>query len=159
MSKNEVVTGAIALVRVKGQVIGKMRDISVTEDLQRADVRGLGTIFSQEKPVVAHSGSVSCTYYFIDWETARAKGSVRRDVQTANEYEDYLTLQEEGIQLDIFRKITDVIDERGIPRPKLKPIAIIKGVYSNNESLSISEGQVATHNQSFVFTEPVIFPK
>lgn len=155
---NEVLTGAVALVRVKGQVIGKMRDVTVSEDLQRADVRGLGTIFSQEKPVVAHNGSLSCTYYFIDWATARAKGSIRRDVQTKNEYEDYLVLQEEGIQVDIFRKITDVIDARGIPVPKLKPIAIVKGVYTNNESLNISEGQVSTHNQSFVFTEPIIFP-
>jgi hypothetical protein len=159
MAEPKVVTGAIALVKVRGKVIGKMKSVSFTENFGRVEVRGLGTIYAQEVPIVTHSGSGSFERFLIDMKSTEITGSIRRDVQDKNEFEDFLVLQEEGIQLDIFKKETDLIDSRGIPKAKLSPLAIIKQVFLDSEGISITEGQVASRSNSFRFIDPVIFPE
>jgi hypothetical protein len=155
----QVLTGALAIVSVRGVKIGKMKNITVTENLGRGRVNGLGTIYTVEAPVLSHQGSFTCEFYMIDWEKAKFQGSQRRDAQTKQEYEDYLVLQEEGFQLDIFKKISQGVDDRGFPIVGAKPLAVLTGCFSENESFNITEGQVSGHNQSFIYLNPVLYPK
>ena len=156
----KVFTGALAFVKVEGVVVGRMQNIRASEQFTRARVGGLGTILPQEVPVTQWAGSFNCSFYLIDWDKARIASSIRRDVQTNQEFEDYLLLQENGIQLDVFKKVSDAIDpETLLPRPILKPAFIIRGAFTDSEAFNLAENQVGGHDQSFMYINPIIQPK
>jgi len=157
---NEVLHGALAIIRSKGQVIGKMRNIRATENMRRVDVRGLGTILNQESPVVEWSGTLSCSFYEITFKDQGLPNAVRRDVQTKQEFEDNLLLDHDGIQIDIFKKVEDFIDPTTkLIKAKAEPYAVVTRLLIESEDFDISEGTVSGHNQSFRFLDPILYPE
>ena len=67
MAVGKVMTAALAVIKTSdGTPVGRMRSLRVTENFRRGDVRGLGEITSQEKPIVGWDGSLTCAYYTID---------------------------------------------------------------------------------------------
>lgn len=152
-----VLTGAIAIVRVAGTVVGRMRSIRVTENISRADVSGLGTIFTIEAPAVRHSGTLSASFYEIDFKLSPIANAIRRDVATNQEFQDQLCLLENGVQIDIFKKERDIIDPAtGLVVPKVTPYATITRVLIESDGFDINEGAVAGRDQSFRFLDPVL---
>lgn len=152
-------TGALAIVRVNGEAIGKLRNVRATENLRRVGIRGLGTIIEDEAPVVEWTGSVQCSFYEINFQSTGVRNAIRRDVQTNQEFEDNLLLDSDGVQIDIFRKIEDFIDPAtGLRRATVEPYAIIKRVLIESDSFDISEGTVAGHDQSFKYLDPLLYP-
>lgn len=152
--------GALAIVRKNGTAIGRMRNVRWTENLRRADVRGLGTILVQEAPVMEHAGSLTCDFYEVDFGKTGIPDAIRRDVQTNQEFEDNVLLNHDGVQLDIFKKVEDVIDpDTGLRKAKAQPYAVVKRLLIESEGADISEGAISGHNQSFKYLDPVIYPK
>jgi hypothetical protein len=157
---NNVLTGAIALVKVSGTIVGRMKNIRATENISRGDVRGLGTIYTIEAPVVGHAGSLSCSFYEIDFTISPIANAIRRDVQTNQQFQDQLCLLDpQGITLDIFKKVQDVIDADGFVIPKAVPYASITRLLLDSESFDISEGAIANRDQTFRFLDPIKRPK
>jgi hypothetical protein len=163
--EDKVLTGAIALIKVNGVVIGKMRSVRVQEQFRRTEVRGLGTILPSEAPVTEWSGSLNCEFMSIDFKTDGIKDAVRRVMpniasQVLNgatqSFEDQLVLDYDGVQVDIYKKIADVIDARGNIKPKLVPYAIVRQCLIESDSFDISEGSIAGHSQSFKYLKPVV---
>lgn len=162
---NKVVTGAIALIKVQGEVIGKMRSIRCQENMRRIPVRGIGTILPSEQAVTEWEGTLSCEFMEIQFQKTGIKNAIRRifpniasQVLNGNaSFEDQLILDVEGVQIDIFKKVTDVIDAQGIIKPKLIPYAIVKNCLIESDSFDISEGSIAGHSQSFKYLTPLTF--
>lgn len=159
-----VLTGAIALVKVNGQVVGKMRSVRIQENLQRQEVRGLGTILPDEAPVVTWAGTLTCDQMSITFVEGGIPNAIRRNFNSAasqvlngaTSFEDQLVLDDQGVQVDVFKKVSDVIDSNGIIKPKLNPFAIVQQCLIESDSLEISEGGIAGHNQSFKYLLPVL---
>jgi hypothetical protein len=158
MANQPTLTGSLAIIRCKGTTIGLMKNISVTENFQRADVQGLGTILTSEAPVTAWRGTLQCSWYEIDFKTSGFPGAIRRDVQTGQQFEDQLMLDNDGIQVDIFKKVADVIGADGLVKAKVQPFAIIKNVLIESEGFDITEGQVSGQNGSFRYLSPILYP-
>jgi hypothetical protein len=72
-------------------------------------------------------------------------------------FEDQLVLDVDGVQVDIFKKVSDVIDANGIIKPKLKPYAIVKNCLIESDSFDISDGAIAGHSQSFKYLTPLTY--
>jgi hypothetical protein len=155
---DNVLHGALALVKKNGTVVGKMRNVSWSETTRRAEVQGLGTLLLQELPAVQHGGTLRASFYEVSFQETGIPGAIRRDVQTDAQFEDNVLL-DEGFQLDIFKKISDVVDSSGRKRSKLTPYAIIRGLFIEGDGIDITEGSVSGRNQDFRFTKPVIFPE
>lgn len=154
-----VLTGALALVRKNGTTIGHMRSVRVNENIGRGTVKGLGTIFTIEAPAVDHAGTISCEFYEVDFNTTGIPDAIKRDVQTNKEFEDQLLMNSEGVQIDIFKKIEDVVDpDTGLFKTKVKPHAIVRRCFIEVDGLDITEGAVSGHNQSFRFLDPILRP-
>lgn len=159
----KVLTGAIALIKVDGEVIGKMRGIRCTENMRRLPVRGIGTIMPSEQAVVEWDGTLNCDFMEIDFSTTGVKNAIRRifpniasQVLNGNaSFEDQLVLDTEGVQIDIFKKVKDVVDAQGQIKPKLKPYAIVKNCLIESEGFDISEGSISGHSQSFKYLVPI----
>lgn len=166
MADNKVLTGAIALIKVQGEVIGKMKSVRCQENMRRIAVRGIGTILPSEQAVIEWEGSLSCDFMEIRFEETGIKNAIRRmfpniasQVLNGNSsFEDQLVLDTDGVQIDIFKKVTDVIDPfTGIIKPKLKPYAIVKNCLIESDSFDINEGSIAGHSQTFKYLTPLTF--
>lgn len=159
MAASQVIHGAIAIVRVNGTPIGRMRNVRYSETYTRADVRGLGTIFVQEAPVTAFNATLACSFYEIDFTKSGIPGAVRRDVQTNEEFQDQLVHLRDGVQVDIFKKIEDIVDPNtGLIRTKVTPYAICKRCLIEGDNIDITEGTVSGRDQSFRVLDPIVIP-
>lgn len=165
MSTPKVFHGALALIKVQGVVIGKMRSISAQESFNRTDVQGLGTIFSSEAPATKFSGTVSCEFMSVDFTKEGIRKALRRDFKNigsqvftgAPSFEDQLVLDSDrGVQIDIFKKVEDIIDANGNIIPKAVPYAVISRCLIDSDSFNVSEGSIAAHSQSFRYLDPII---
>lgn len=167
MAKDQVLTGAIALIKSGGQIIGKMKDISYRENTRRSRVGGIGTIFASELPVVEFSATLSCSFMTVDLLKSGVPNAMRRDIPAVQSQilngnpslEDQLVLDQEGVQIDIFKKVSDVVLPDGTIKPKLKPIGIVAHCVIESSDLTISEGQLSGMNQSFQVPAPIIIPR
>jgi len=159
MAANEgkVLTGNIAVIRKNGTAIGRMRNISWTEDMSRGEVRGIGTALTSEVPILSWGGRGSCDFYEIDF-TSTGLGGINRNVKTNQEFDDQLLLEGDGIQIDIFKKVTDLIDETGKKIPKAVPYAILGQVYIDTEGANITENTISGHNIGFRYLNPILSP-
>lgn len=166
MSQTKVVTGAIALIKVNGIVVGKMKTVRATENIRRVPVRGIGTILPSEQAAVEWEGSLSCESMLMSFKNGSIPNAIRRifpnvasQVLTGDEsFEDQLVLDSDGVQLDLFEKVTDVIDPvTGIIKPKLEPIAIIRNCLIESDTLDISEGTISGNSQSFKYLKPITY--
>ncbi len=154
----KTLTGALAIIRVNGTPVGRMRNVRVSESMRRVEVMGIGTILTSETPVVAWTGNISCDFYEIDFQFTGIQNAIRRDVQTNQDFEDQLLLNYDGVQVDIFKKVADVIDPNTkLIKPKVVPYASIKRCLIESDGMDLSEGAIAGHNQSFRYLDPVLF--
>lgn len=162
----KVLTGAIALIKVGGKVIGKMRSIRCQESFRRQEVVGLGTIIPDDAPVTGWQGTLNCEFMEIRFDTTgvtdaikRKFASVKSQVLSGGEsFEDQLVLDSEGVQVDIFKKVSDIIDPvTKIIKPVAVPYATISNCLIESDSFDVSEGGLAGHSQSFKYLQPVTY--
>ena len=170
MAVKKVLTGAIAIVVVDGKAVGLMKDIRDNEDVRRMRVGGIGTVLPQELPVTEWNGSISCSFYEIDFASSGIPKAIRRDVGVGNaasqvaagnnnaNFEDNLVLDDVGVQLNIFKKVKDVIDPNtGLIIPNRIPYAIITRCFIEVDGVTISEGNVSGRDQSFKYLDPIVY--
>lgn len=163
MAGDKVLTGAIALIKVDGKIIGKMRSVSVQEQMQRQEIRGIGTIIPSEAAVTAWTGTLSCEFMSVSFKDDGIKNAIRRGFNNVlsqassgtESFEDQLVLDSEGVQVDIYKKVADIIDADGNIKPKITPYAIVRKCLIESDSFQISDGGIAGHNQSFRYLIPV----
>lgn len=164
-NQNPVLTGAIALIKVDGQVIGKMRGIRCNETVRRLPVRGIGTILPSEQAPTEWDGSLSCDFMEVEFKTTGITNAIRRIfpniasqvLNGGTSFEDQLLLDSDGVQVDIFKKVADVIAADGTIKPKLKPYAIVRRCLIESDSFDISEGAIVGHSQTFKYLDPITY--
>lgn len=150
-----VITGVLALVKVDGTVIGKAKGINVTENIQRADVRGLGHLAPQERPAVSWNGTLRVDFILVNLHETTIPGALNRNVNTVDEFTNALTLGELPVTVSVFKKITDPADPLSY---KEEPFAVINNVLLTSDAWNINEGTISGRNMSFDYLSPVVFP-
>ena len=156
---SKVITGALALFKTRGIPIGYMRNIRTTENFQRVEVRGMGELVTQETPVVSFSGTISCDFFTISIKESAFPNALRRDFQNVKEWTEHILLDDLGVQLDIFKKVKDVIDDQGRIKAKPEILASIPRLYIDSNSFDIADGQASGTSQSFRFLDPILSPQ
>jgi hypothetical protein len=155
----EVLTGPMAVIKVNGQAVGKMKDIRVNETFRRQPVKGLGQLYADEMPVLDFEGTVSCSYYNIDLKKAMLAGSITRSANDVEEFTANLLLQEKGVQLDILQRVKVGTNPDGSPKVGFKTYCSIRELFLNRQSFNISEGQISGRDEEFNHTSPIIVPR
>jgi len=166
-----VFTGALGIIKVNGQAVGLMRNIRISESTRRVPVRGLGSILPLEAPVTEWSGTISCSFWEIDYLNSGIPGAILRKVGLGNQasqiafgintpnFEDNVVLDTEGVEIDVYKKVTDVIDPTtGLITPKLAPYAIIGRCLIESDNVNLDEGNISGRDQSFQYLDPIVFP-
>ncbi len=152
---DRVITAPLAIIKVNGSAIGKMKGIRVNEQLQRGEVYGLGSLIPEELPPLKWMGTLSCDFYNIDFRKSQIPGAIRRDVQTLTEWANNLLLQEDGVTVNIFTFKKSGVNARGLNEGDLQLYASIQGCFIDAENFDVNEGQVSGRNQSFKYLNPI----
>lgn len=159
----QAVTAALAVIKVNGVTIGKMKTVRITESIQRGRVKGIGKLSADEVPATDWTGTLSCDSYLINFKDSVIPGLINRNVQSVEEFQDYILLQEDGIQVDLLKKVKDTSvspnpGRDGKIKKKYEVLVSIKRLFINREGMDISEGQIAGKNMEAEYLDPVIFP-
>jgi hypothetical protein len=156
----KVMTAPLAIIKVGGVAIGKMKNIRVTENIRRGRVTGIGRLTPEELPALDWSGTLNCGFYTvkINSQDKLTKTGLLRNVNNLQEFVDTVLLQENGVQVDILKKVKDSIDPNtGIISPKYEIFASIRGGFMAREGFDISEGQISGKDVDFEYLEPILF--
>lgn len=167
----QVLTGALAIIKLNGVAIGKMKNISVNESINRGRVQGIGKLNPSEVPALEWSGTVSCSFYTIDFETDGVAGildktaapggnqGVIRRVTSVAALMEHIALEEKGISLDVYKKIHDFTSSTTGEKQNQTPkkFCTINGVHLERDSFEVGENGISGRNQEFSFTEPIVF--
>lgn len=166
---SNVITGALAIIKVNGVAIGKMRDIRVNENFRRVRVpKGLGSIFADEFALVEWAGTISCSFYEISYGKTGLTDALKRSIfgqggilsqiaagQNTPNFEDQAVLDDIGLSLDIYKKIKDVV-VNGVINPKAPVYATLGGMFIETDNINIPEAQIAGRDQTFQYLRPVV---
>lgn len=163
-----VYTAPLAIIRVNSLgPIGLMRNITVTENLSRTEIRGIGQLTPQELPAIAWAGTLACDFYTIDFRDTGTQGKLQgalfRGGKSLQEWIDSICLQQDGIQVDLYKTIPNnpsQVPMGGFIAAAAAPelICSVNGLFLNSESMNLAEGAVAGRNQSFQYKYPIRFP-
>lgn len=157
----KVMTAPLAIIKVDGIAVGKMKSIRVNENIRRGRVQGIGELTPSEIPALEWSGSLNAGFYSITFnnQDQLIKTALLRNVNNLQEFVDTVLLQENGIQIDIMKKVRDYQDPNtGIIYPQFELFASIRGAFSTKESFDISEGQISGRDVDFEYITPILFP-
>jgi hypothetical protein len=155
----QTITGPIALVKINGITIGKIKDIRASETYSRGEVRGIGNLQAQEVPILAHKGTFSIESFLVDLNSPGVKELLNREVPSLEDFINTITLNETGIDIFIYKKVTKTIDAttKLVTAIAEEPIGVLRRCFLDNVSFNISEGQVSSHSQSGSFLDPILF--
>ena len=152
----EVLTSPLALVKIAGATVGKMRNVRVTEQFSRGRVVGIGELIASELPILGWQGSMSCSLYAIK-TNAGVFSAIDRSGTNIQAFVESV-LFNEGIQVDILMKRKAGNDPTtGRPIIELTTFASVKGVQLISEGFDISEGQISGRDGSFEYTTPMLY--
>jgi hypothetical protein len=157
--ETKVITAPLAIIKVQGVAVGKMKSIRIQETIRRGRVSGLGALTPDELPALEWSGTLSCGFYNITFDKSQLPKAIVRTVNTIDEFVDTVLLQEEGIQVDIMRKARASAPDpnTGIIPSKLEMFASVKGCHLTREGFDIQEGQISGKDADFDYKTPIIF--
>lgn len=155
-----VMTSPLAVIKINGVAVGKMKNIRVTENIRRGRVGGIGTLTPSELPALEWSGSLNCGFYIIEFDQNPIINALIRKVNTLDEWVDTVLLQENGVQIDIMKKIATSTPDpvTGIIPSGLQIFASIKGCFITREGFDVTEGQISGRDVDFDYTTPILFP-
>jgi hypothetical protein len=163
---SRVMTAPLAVIMKGTQVIGKMKNIRVTETIRRGRVSGLGSLTPQELPALEWNGTLNCQFYMIDMKVSGIPGANPRGVTAnAQEYIDNVLLEESGVDIVIYKKVAQfaagipVVDATTglVKADTLKEFAKINSAFVDREGFDITEGQISGKDQDFTYMSPILY--
>ena len=152
-------TAPLAVIKINGYASGYMRNVRVTENIQRAEVRGISNLTIQEVPAVGITCSLTADFFFINLKRPEVRAVLRRD-EGKDALINTLVLGEVPMQIQIFKKVPTETSNDGIVTGvdnEGETLAVIRDYYPDSQSFDISENQVSGTNVSGRYLTPIFF--
>lgn len=150
-------TAPLAIIKSNGKAIGKMKNITITETYRRGRVQGLGELTASEVPPLEFNGVMNCEFFMINLKKTGVPGALNREVPSLETFINNVLLQEEGIDVTIFKKVKDTVDANGMIVPELQEFATISSGFIDRQSFNIADGNITGTNQDFTYLNPILF--
>jgi hypothetical protein len=154
----KVLTAPLALIKVNGITVGKMKNIRISETFRRGRVSGLGELTPQELPALEWNGTMTAEFYEIKFDETGIPEGIKRRASSTQAFVDNILLQENGVDIVIFKKVKDFVDPTsGLIVSRLREHATVTGAFIDREGMDVSEGQISGHNQDFTYSSPILY--
>lgn len=153
-----VLTAPLALVKIKGVTVGKIKNIRLQEQFQRGEVRGLGALLTSEVPILSISCTFNCDSYVI---SARKLGTIDnpfviRGVSLKDQFVNTILLQEEGVDIYIMKKGAKTIVNGIVTEIEEKNFYVVKDAFMDSQSFDIQESQISGSSLGGRYLTPVM---
>lgn len=157
-TQTKTLVAPIAIIKVNGVPVGKMKNIRITETIARGKVVGLGRLNPEELPALSWDGTLNCSFYLIDLKAHPIDKALIRAVGNLDEFIDTVLLEENGVQIDIMRKVkVSQNATTGIITSGLEIFATVTGAFITRDGMDISEGQISGRDSDFEYMNPIIY--
>lgn len=158
MSKGRVFTAPKAFIKIDNEVAGYVRNLTFSENVQRANVQGLGSLTYQEAPPVAYTCQWSVSQYFISFSTPIMKKMLKKFGSIA-EIKNSLVLGDIAFDITVYSKTVSSEDANSKLVTEVdntgETIARLQGCLLNTQSFNIQEGGIAGADVSGIYLEPI----
>lgn len=153
-------TAPLAIIKVNNIEVGFVRNLNINESHEITPIYGIGHLTPQELPVTKWSGTMTAESYLIDFYKAlnvlTDASIVQRTVNSPEEFVDTVLLNDDGVTLDIYRKVeVDRDPTTGVVQSGLEIFASVRGCKMTRDGISISDGQIAGRNVEFMYKTPI----
>jgi len=159
--QDKVFVSPLARIIIGGVTIGKLQNLTFTENLQRLELRSLGDVYTQELPLTG----ISCSF------TAQAAvfeldglGDVPNPfwplaASTPQEFANTILLGDVQVNIEIFAKY----DSKGNPRRRLvltpdvafHPMGMIRDAVIESRSINMANDQIFAQNITGRYLKPM----
>lgn len=158
MAETRTFTAPKAFVKINNQVAGFVRNLTFSENIQRANVQGLGSLTLQEAPAVSYTCQWTVGQYFISFNTPVFKEMLKK-FGTIEQIKNSLVLGDIAFDITVYAKTVTNKDENSKLVTEVdntgQTIARLQGCLLNTQNFEISEGGISGYNVSGIYLEPV----
>lgn len=151
-------TAPLASIEINGVKVGLIKDFSATENIQRGEVQGLGSLTLKEVPAISMRCTFTASSYLIN---LKQFGTIKDpfwpvDAGDPTKLVNTLLLGEKPVNIHIYRKTAGPIDSNGIVTTEgnMKRVAVIENCYLDSKTWNINEGNVGGKNISGRYLTP-----
>lgn len=155
-----VYTAPKAFIKINNSPAGYIKDLSWTENIQRAEIAGIGSLVNQEVPAVKQTNQFSVGQFFIDLQTDTMKAILNRNGGSVA-FLNTLILGEASFSIVMYAK--KVVAKDGTTKlvteinPEGKTIASLDDCFVDSQSFNLSEAGIAGFNTTGRYLTPVAF--
>ena len=162
MAKGKVFTAPKAFIKIDNQVAGYVRNLTFSENVQRANVQGLGSLTYQEAPPVVYTCNWQVDQYFISFDTPVMKKMLKK-FGTIAEIKNSLVLGDIAFDITVYSKTIQSEDQQTKLVTEVdntgQTIARLQGCLLNAQSFQLSEAGLAGVNIQGIYLEPISMAK
>lgn len=158
MARENVYTAPKAYIKIDNEVAGYVRNLNFSENVQRANVQGLGSLTLQEAPAVVYMCQWSVSQYFISFNTPIMQKMLKKFGSIA-EIKNSLVLGDIAFDITMYAKtvasedanskLVTEVDNTG------NTIARLQGCLVNSQSFQLQEGGIAGTDINGIYLEPI----
>lgn len=158
MARGNVYTAPKAYIKIDNEVAGYVRNLNFSENVQRANVQGLGSLTLQEAPAVVYMCRWSVSQYFISFNTPIMQKMLKKFGSIA-EIKNSLVLGDIAFDITMYAKtvasedanskLVTEVDNTG------NTIARLQGCLVNSQSFQLQEGGIAGTDINGIYLEPI----
>lgn len=162
MGRGKVFTAPKAFIKIDNQVAGYVRNLTFSENVQRANVQGLGSLTYQEAPPVVYTCNWQVDQYFISFDTPVMKKMLKK-FGTIAEIKNSLVLGDIAFDITVYSKTVQSEDQQTKLVTEVdntgQTIARLQGCLLNSQSFQLSEAGLAGVNIQGIYLEPISMAK
>lgn len=162
MNRGKVFTAPKAFIKIDNQVAGYVRNLTFSENVQRANVQGLGSLTYQEAPPVVYTCNWQVDQYFISFDTPVMKKMLKK-FGTIAEIKNSLVLGDIAFDITVYSKTVQSEDQQTKLVTEVdntgQTIARLQGCLLNSQSFQLSEAGLAGVNIQGIYLEPISMAK
>ena len=160
MAENTVFTAPKAYITIDNKPAGYIRDLNFTENVQRAEVAGLGNLTNQEVPAVKQSNTFTVGEFFIDFSQPATKALLNR-LGGSQAFLNTLALGEFSFSIVIYAKTVVSTDDKNKLVTEIdktgKTIAVLRDCFVDSQSFNLTDAGIAGLNTTGRYLTPITF--
>lgn len=153
-------TAPKAFITINAKPAGYIRNISFTENVNRADVQGLGNLTKQEVPATMYTCTWTSDFFFISFDEPEVKELINR-YGGLEPFLNTLALGEISFSITFYKKTATTIDQNLKLVTEIdqtgSTIAVLRECYIDNQSFTLAEGGIASLTTSGRYLQPITF--
>lgn len=158
MAETRTFSAPKAFIKINNQVAGFVRNLTFSENIQRANVQGLGSLTLQEAPAVSYTCQWRVSQYFISFNTPVFKEMLKK-FGTIAQIKNSLVLGDIAFDITVYSKTATSTDGNSKLVTEVdntgQTIARLQGCLLNTQNFEITEGGISGYDVSGIYLEPV----